>query len=176
MDVLILYGIGLITDVEQAARHLAGGGGLVEAGQQDAELIAVPARDRVMGARGEAQTLGDFHQQGVTDRVAVTTVDVFEAIEVEKQHRQQVAVAACRRDRLGESIGEQLTVGQMGQRIMGRLMGELAGERQIFCDVMKGDDGTLLRAVFSDYRAGGNAHRVAVAQALIKQRIGRRTH
>ena len=55
-------------------------------------------------------------------------------------------------------------------------MRELAGERQIFCDVMKGDDGTLLRAVFSDYRAGGNAHRVAVAQALIKQRIGRRTH
>ena len=87
MDVLILYGIGLITDVEQAARHFAGGGGLVEAGQQNAELIAVPARDRVMGARGEAQARGDFHQQRIADRVAVTAVDVFEAIEIEKQHR-----------------------------------------------------------------------------------------
>ena len=50
--------------------------------------------------------------------MAEEIVDVLEAVEIDAEHRRHVAAPADRRDRLLETLAEQLAVGQRGQRVM----------------------------------------------------------
>ncbi len=54
----------------------------------------------------------------------MVVVDLLEAVEVDEQHRDDAARALCARDRLGDAVDEQFAVGQPGQCIVGRLLGE----------------------------------------------------
>ena len=77
---------GGLEAVEQLVGDRHGVVGLVQAGQQDDELVAAQAGHGVDVAQLLAQTLGDALQQLVADRVAEAVVDVLEAVQVEEQH------------------------------------------------------------------------------------------
>jgi hypothetical protein len=90
-------------------RRLAGVADVVE---QERELVAAQARDRVVGTQCRKQPLGDGLEQLVADVVAQRVVDDLEAVEVEEQHRgAAVGVMAARAaDRLVEAVEEQHAV------------------------------------------------------------------
>ena len=77
--------------------------------------------------RGDDAAPG-FDQQFVADRVADAVVDQLEAVQVEEQHRERAPVvgsAARALDRRGQAFEQLRAVGQAGQRVVLRLVGEL---------------------------------------------------
>ena len=64
--------------------------------QQDRELVAAQARDRVAVADAVVQALGELDQQQVADVVAKGVVDLLEAVEIEQQERQGLAARGRR--------------------------------------------------------------------------------
>ena len=81
-----------------------------DAGQQQRELVAAEAGHGV-GVADVAEEPGrDLAQQAVAARVAERVVDLFEAVEVEQQHRDRVAAGAGAFDRLVEVLREAPTV------------------------------------------------------------------
>ncbi len=64
---------------------------------EDRELVAAEAGDDVVRAHGRAQPVGHGHEQAVAGRVTEAVVHHLEAVEVEEQHRDALAVAARRR-------------------------------------------------------------------------------
>ena len=93
--------------------------------RNDGELVAAHARDEGAG-RGGFQALGDRAEKLVADRVAEEVVGLLEMVEVDARARR----SSCRRasasvERLVQALGERGAVGQIGQRIMVREMGDV---------------------------------------------------
>jgi hypothetical protein len=86
--------------------------------QQDRELVAAQARHGVFGAQAGAQPSRHFAQGRVAGGVPERVVDQLEAVEVEEQHGQHALRAAAARDGVGQALGEQEAVGQLGQRVV----------------------------------------------------------
>ena len=105
-----------------ALEHRQHAVGLVEIGQQQAELVAAEAGERVRVADRAADALGDLDQQLVAGGVAERIVDLLEAVEVHQQDRQLGVVAPRVADRLADALAEQDPVGQPGERIVQRLV------------------------------------------------------
>ncbi|MNP72379.1 hypothetical protein D3C76_1689270 [compost metagenome] len=59
---------------------------MLQAGQQDDELVTPQARHGVDIAHLLLEAMGDAFEQQIAHRVAQAVVDVLEAVEVEKQH------------------------------------------------------------------------------------------
>ncbi len=101
------------------ARGLAGSGDVLD---QHHELVAAQTRGCVFGPQTGAQSLSDFDQQLIAGFVAQAIVDVFEMIEIEKQNRARTFAALCAGDGAAQSLHQQRAVGQLGQRVVKRLM------------------------------------------------------
>ena len=69
---------------------------LVDALEQDRELVAAEARDRVRGTRRLDEALGGGLQQAVARIVAERVVDVLEVVEVEEHDRDALAASDAR--------------------------------------------------------------------------------
>ena len=98
---------------------------LLDALEQDHELVATPAGHRVGCAHRTGQPLGDDHQHPVADLVPVPIVDRLEVVEVDEQECAATAAAAAAGHRMGEPLLEQPAVGETGQPVMGREVEEL---------------------------------------------------
>ena len=95
-----------------------GVGSVLDVGQQDDELIAALAADRIRTAHGTAQALRYRYQQLVTDAMPHRIVDVFKTIQIEEHQRQLFALALRERHRLHQPVVEQNPVRQAGQRVV----------------------------------------------------------
>ena len=77
----------------------------------------------------------ELDQHLVARRVAEAVVDGLEVVEVEEDHRRRPAVAPAAGDRLPHLLGEHRAVGEPGDGIVERLVGELRLERLALADV-----------------------------------------
>ena len=102
---------------DQLGRDVQGG-----AVDEDDELVAAHSSNRVHVAQGRGQPLRDRLQQPVAGAVAKRVVDVLEAVEVEVERCAQRSVAVVSRDELPDSIQDQDSIRQSGQRIVQSLM------------------------------------------------------
>ena len=75
--------------------------------QQDHELITAQPGDGITLTDPLGQPCGTNSQQVVADRMAERIVDVLEAIEIEKQHRQASAFAVGTMDRVLDPVTQQ---------------------------------------------------------------------
>ena len=103
--------------------------------QQDAELVAPEARERVAGANLARERRRQLPQELIARDVAAGVVDELELIEIEVEHR--VARIGCLR-RLERTLQLQLEfapVDEAGERVVARFVGELARQLVRFRDV-----------------------------------------
>ena len=92
---------------------------------QDRELVAAQPRHRVRGPGAGEEPLRRRDEQPVALGVAQAVVHRLEVVEVEEQHRDRVPAAAGQRQRVAHPVPEQRAVGEPGERIVERLVGEL---------------------------------------------------
>jgi hypothetical protein len=89
---------------------------------QDRELVAAHARDRVGRRERRAQALADRLQQLVAGEVSQTVVDRLEVVEIEEQHGR---VSGAHDECMLDAIREQGSIREACQRVVERLMAEL---------------------------------------------------
>ena len=100
--------------------------------QQHTELVAAEAGDKVRRVREpNLQTIGDGAQQDIAGRVSEPVVDRLEVVEIEEQHRRQVAALQL----LADPRQEVGTVRETGQRIVIGAVAELPLECAIGGDI-----------------------------------------
>ena len=92
----------------------------VEVFEQQHELVAGEARDRVGGAHLALKVVGERDQQPVAVGVAVRVVDVLEVVEIDEEHRTVGRVALGARDGAGQPLAQQRAIGQVRQRVVER--------------------------------------------------------
>ena len=92
--------------------------GLQQAGQQDDELITAEPGDGVDVAQVFLEALGDAFEQQVADRVSEAVVDVFEAVQVQKQHGAQASGLFAVQQGGLQAVFEQGAVGQAGEGVV----------------------------------------------------------
>ena len=86
-----------------------------------------------------SQPAGDGLQQRVADGVPERIVDLFEAVEIQAQHGHRPLVAGAG-ERLLQTLGQQYAIGQIGQRIMVRHVGDFRFVAMPFGQVADGVD------------------------------------
>ena len=127
-----------------------------------------PNRAAVSAARTLARdALGDLEQDPVADGVTEAVVDGLEVIEIDEQHGHPDAVAQRPRDRVADALVEQRPVGEMGDRIVEGLVGELLLERLALRDVAAVEHDPADRAVTQ--QVGVEDLEVAQAAVLVRE-------
>ena len=107
--------------------------GARDVGEQDAEAVALHARDEVGGSHRALEPRGDLLEDGVALRAAERVVHVAEAVEVDdEEHGLLGLVVLGRAERAADRLEEQRAVGEPGERVVERevlhLGGLLAGQ------------------------------------------------
>ena len=113
-------------------------------GDQRELVAAEPREERAAG--GLAQPPRDLAQQRVAGRVAEHVVDLLEPVEVDAEHRERLVGAVCPFERCGELFVEGGAVGQVGQRVVARHVGDLVARALAVGDVL-GEAQHILRFV-----------------------------
>ena len=94
-------------------------------GQHHREFVSAHARHGVRFAHRAAQVLRHLLQELVAHVMAQAVVDELEAVEVEEHDGHRAAAPPPRhRERLLETVPEQNAVGQAGQAVVVRLVGD----------------------------------------------------
>ena len=93
--------------------------------QQQAELVAAQAPQRIAGAHPLVHHLAELPQQLVACQVAAGVVDLLEAVQIQEAHGMLGAAVGGARHRADEPLLEFGAVDESGERIVGRLVGEL---------------------------------------------------
>ncbi len=119
---------GELLDLEPAER----------AADQGGELVAAEPGDGVPAADGALEPAGGLDQQLVADLVAGGVVDRLEAVQVEEEHgdpgaRLVLRASGCQGG--PQPLGEQRPVGQVGERIVERVVLQLGLQHDPFGDV-----------------------------------------
>ena len=104
---------------------------LLEVREEEDELVASDARDRVAGPHAPAQAHRDLPQDLVADPVSHRIVHELESVEVEEEHGEPRAGPPGLRERELHVVLEALAVRKAGQRVVVRevldlLLGALA--------------------------------------------------
>jgi len=94
---MAVHMIGRAERVADSAREPHGILGRIEILGDDGELVAAEAPDEINLAHTLLQPGRDLGQQRIAGGVAERVIDVLEAVEIEAEHRHQVAVplGAC---------------------------------------------------------------------------------
>ena len=103
--------------MQHAARGVLAFARMVQAAQQQHELVAPQARGGVAGADTSLQTARHLGQQVVASVVAVRVVHGLEAVQVHETHRQPLACPLRTGQALLQAVCQQGTVGQAGQGV-----------------------------------------------------------
>ncbi len=104
-------------DATRGFEHLLRG---LDVLQHDDEFVAAHAHDHVLGAHRRADTLRDGLQQLVARLVSPGVVDMLEAIEIQKQHREHLSCLAGLLDRAWQMSREEQPVRQTRELVMVR--------------------------------------------------------
>ena len=115
--------------------------------EQDRELVAAEPRGGVGRADAGRDPLRHLEQHAVADGVTEAVVDGLEVVEIDEQHRHADALAQGPGHRVAHALVEQRAVGQMGDRIVEGLVGELLLERLALGDVAAVEHDPADRAV-----------------------------
>ena len=78
-----------------------------------------------VGTEAALEALGDGDEQEVAGRVAEAVVDRLEVVEVDEEHGEVAVRAGDPRERVLDPIAEEALVGQVGERVVERLVREL---------------------------------------------------
>ena len=124
-DVLAVDGERHGQRVADALGHVLGITGVLE---QDGELVAAQPGRGVAGADAVAQPRGQLHQQLVARGVAEAVVQGLEVVQVQEQHRGGVVRSPPAVQGVLDAVAEEGAVGQIGQRVVEGLVGELVLE------------------------------------------------
>jgi hypothetical protein len=108
---------------------------LVRAVEQEAELVAAEARDRVARAEGLLEPACDGGQKLVARIVSEAVVHPLEAIEVDDEHAERRPRARRVRDRLVEPVAEERPVRHPREAVVVGLMRQLLLEPHSLRDV-----------------------------------------
>ena len=125
---------------EDPSRNRHGALRLVDALDQDRELVAAEPRARVLGPDARADPLGNHDQEIVSSRVAKAVVDGLEVVEVDEEHREEVASTCPTLDRMRDPLGEERAVREPGERVVEGLMRELILQGAALGHVSRGED------------------------------------
>src|SRR6185436_20336001 len=124
--------------VHDAGGDLLGGDRVGGVGDQDGELVAPHPGGRVARADGLRDAPADRDQQLVADRVPERVVDLLEVVEVDEQHAHRAGAAPGELERLLQPVAEQHPVGQAGEPVVERLVGQVALQAAALGDVPDG--------------------------------------
>ena len=99
---------------DQPARHIGGhaGGVVVDAADEQGELVAALACQQVARPDDLAQPIGDGLENRVTDLVAMLVVDALEVVEVDEEQRQLVLLGLGVPHGGAQLVVQRLAVGQ----------------------------------------------------------------
>ena len=146
-EVLLLERDGALERVDDALGRVGRRLGIFDVLEQDRELVTAEARRGVGGADRGRDPLRDLEQQLVAGRVAEAVVDSFEVVEVEEDDGEAELLAARAGHRVAYALVEQGAVGQVGDRVVEGLMGELLLKRLALADVAAVEHDAPHRAV-----------------------------
>ncbi|ODS03010.1 hypothetical protein AUC71_12115 [Methyloceanibacter marginalis] len=105
----------------------------------DGELVTAKPADEIDLSNIFLQARGDLLQQRIAGGMAERVVHLLEAVEVETEHRDDVAVALGARDRTVKMLPELHPIGQAGERIVqGQEVDPVLGV-PAFTDAPRGD-------------------------------------
>ena len=127
-------------------------------------LIVSPVRTQVDEARR------DLLEDEVARDMSEGVVDPLEPVEVEVQHGEWSAPAGRLLQRVVQAVGEQRPVGEIGERVVERLVRELVLELLALGDVARVEDDAGHVGVVEQARAedlGVAPHAVAAADAQL---------
>ena len=110
-DVLLTHRDRLVECVLQPA-HERSDRLLVVDRDDDDELAAPDAADRVLGAQHRGEAAGHLTQDRVAGGVPQVEVDLTEVVEVDVAHHHLTPVAPPARQRLGQPVQQEELVGQ----------------------------------------------------------------
>ena len=87
-------------------------------------------RDHVVGPHGRGQPLGEHHEQAIAGGVPQAVVDVLEPVEVDKQHRELVVLAARPASKGAvQPFLEQGAIGQLRQVVVNGVVHQALARR-----------------------------------------------
>ncbi len=161
-----------VIGARERAAHRVGEGGdarrLALGEQQQAELVAGKARERVLGLEQATEAAREGEQDRVADRDADGVVDLLEPIEVDHHHgRADGRIGLGERQRGVEPVEEQLAVRQSREVVVHGVVQEpLLGGLELGYVGERADEAHDL-AVRADHgaRLEGEPHVVAVGRA-----------
>ena len=106
-----------------------------DAVEEDGELVAAEACDRVGRPDRGAETGCDLPQDAVAGRVAEAVVDGLELVEVDEHDRDRRSGALGAGERMLDTIREERPVGEVRHGVVEGLVGELLLEHLALADV-----------------------------------------
>ena len=99
---------------------------VLHAVEENREVVAAHARDRVDPTNAPLEPAGHLDQHAVPRVAPVRAVQLPELVQIDHQHREQVRVPARRPPRhLTQPLEKERPVGQPGERIVQRVPGEV---------------------------------------------------
>ncbi len=120
-------------------RHLDRHLHAVDVLEQHRELVAAEARQGVALAHARPDAASDLDQHLVAGGVAEAVVDGLEIVEVEQEKGEGPADPPGPDEGVGQTVGEQRAVGEAGQGIVKRLVGEPLFQELSLVGVAKGE-------------------------------------
>src|SRR6185312_15492089 len=88
--------------------HTYRGTRVVDAIEQNSELVSAKSRDSIFGPHARRKQFCDFRQQAIAHQMAESVIDDFEAVKVKEQHRENVVtMSLCTRQAVTQAIYKQ---------------------------------------------------------------------
>ena len=104
-------------------------GRVLDAVEQNRELVAAEARHRVRRPNGDHEPLADLLQDGVSSCVTEAVVHSLEIVQIDEHDADGGSSAKGAHDRVLHAVGEQCAVREVRDGIVEGLVGELLLER-----------------------------------------------
>ena len=101
-------------------------------GQEDGELVAPHAGQRVGPADAAFEPAGDLLEQRIADGMTERVVDLLEPVEIHEEHRGQPSLPARLGQRAVQAVPERGPVGKARQSVVLRLVGQFVRQLPLF--------------------------------------------
>ena len=144
---------GVLHELEHALDHSHGRIVVRRILDEDRELVAAEARDRVGRAHRGLHALRRVDQQHVALRVAERVVDGLEVVEIEEDHGDRARVPAREHERVRHAIEKERAIRQPGERVVKCLMRELGLQRLALADVARVEHDAAHRGLVEQIRS-----------------------